>query len=275
MKSSSWTGERLETHIFNNTTIEHLHRYSLAITFCADKIVLDIACGDGYGSNLLAKNSLKVIGVDIKESVIVEAKKKYIRSNLSFLQGSTSNIPLTDSSVDVVVSFETIEHHDEHEQMMKEIKRVLKPAGLLIISSPDKKNYSEEANYTNPYHIKELYFEEFKQLIHTFFTNYHFYSQKIIQGSLIIHEKDKNLFTEYAGTFEDVNEIKDFKPVYHFCLASDQSIQELGNSFFRDDLNQFKNYQNYITNKYQQSYSYRLGNFLLFPFSFLKRLWSR
>jgi len=49
-----------------------------------------------------------------------------------------------------VISFETIEHHDEHEQMMKEIKRVLKPSGLLIISSPDKKNYSEDANYTNP-----------------------------------------------------------------------------------------------------------------------------
>ncbi|HEY4324112.1 MAG TPA: class I SAM-dependent methyltransferase [Mucilaginibacter sp.] len=275
MKKTVWTGERLETHILNNTTIEHLHRYSLAKTFCADKTILDIACGDGYGSNLLAKSALKVIGVDIAGDVIEVAKKKYSRSNLSFIQGSTSDIPLAENSVDVVVSFETIEHHDEHARMMEEIKRVLKPSGLLIISSPDKKNYSEEANYNNPYHVKELYFEEFKQLISQYFINYDFYSQKIVKGSLIINENDKNSFTEYAGTFDEVNEIKDFRPIYHFCLASDSPVQKLENSFFRDDLNQNENLREDTIKLVQQSYRYRLGSIILSPFGFIKKLWYR
>ncbi len=275
MKKTAWTGERLETHILNNTTVEHLHRYSLADTLCTGKTVLDIACGDGYGSNLLAKNALKVTGVDIAGDVVETAKKKYTRSNLSFIQGSASDIPLPENSIDVVVSFETIEHHDQHEQMMEEIKRVLKPSGLLIISSPDKKNYSEEANYVNPYHVKELYFEEFKQLIGKYFTGHDFYSQKIVKGSLIINGDDKNSFTEYGGTFDEVNEIKDFKPVYHFCLASDGPVPTLKNSFFRDDFNQDANLREDTIKLVQQSLSYRLGHALLSPFSFIKRLWSR
>jgi len=65
MKTKNWTGERLETHILNVITIEHLHRYALALPHSTGKIVLDIACGDGYGSNLLARNAVSVIGVDI------------------------------------------------------------------------------------------------------------------------------------------------------------------------------------------------------------------
>jgi ubiquinone/menaquinone biosynthesis C-methylase UbiE len=275
MKTKNWTGERLETHILNVITIEHLHRYALALPHCTGKIVLDIACGDGYGSNLLACNAICVTGVDIAEDVIIEAREKYTRKNLSFKQGSTSAIPLPENSVDVVVSFETIEHHAEHEQMMKEIKRVLRPTGILIISSPDKKNYSEETNYQNPYHIKELYFEEFRDLINNFFTNYDFYSQKLVTGSLIINEKDKNSFTEYGGTFEGVNEIKDFKPAYRICIASDQDIPKLENSLFRNELNQFETAWRDGVDHVKHSLSYRLGNFLLSPFSFLKRLWSR
>jgi ubiquinone/menaquinone biosynthesis C-methylase UbiE len=191
------------------------------------------------------------------------------------LQGSTSAIPLPDDSVDVVVSFETIEHHAEHEHMMREIKRVLKPAGQLIISSPDKKYYSDEANYQNPYHIKELYIEDFKNLIKNFFTHYDFYSQKSAQGSLIISENDKNSFTEYSGTFEGVNEIRDYKPVYHICLASDKDIPKLENSFFLDELIQLGTVWREGIDLVKQSLSYRLGNFLLSPFSLLKRLWSR
>jgi len=63
---------------------------------------------------------------------------------------------------DLVVSFETIEHHDEHEQMLAEVKRVLKPDGMAIISSPDKAIYTDKPEYHNSFHVKELYREEFE-----------------------------------------------------------------------------------------------------------------
>ncbi len=133
-----WTGERLETFVLNETTVEHLHRYGIVMPFIEDKTVLDIACGEGYGSKLLSSKALKVIGVDIDLETIEKASKKYGSSNLTFIQGSADKIPVKDGSIDTVVSFETIEHHDKHNEMMNEIKRVLKPGGILIISSPEK-----------------------------------------------------------------------------------------------------------------------------------------
>lgn len=63
-KIKDWTGERLETFVFNETTIEHLHRYAIAMEFCSGKTVLDIACGEGYGSNLLSAKATHVTGMD-------------------------------------------------------------------------------------------------------------------------------------------------------------------------------------------------------------------
>src|SRR5690349_4921310 len=116
-----WTGERLETNIHSQVTAEHLHRYALAMEYVQDKTVLDIACGEGYGSNLLAQKAKSVVGVDIDKFIVSEAKNKYRKSNLSFLEGSA---PLDDQSIDVVVSFETLEHTSNHEQFLSEIKRV-------------------------------------------------------------------------------------------------------------------------------------------------------
>ena len=103
-------------------------------------MVLDIASGEGYGSALLASGATRVTGVDIDPQTVQGATQKYSsnNSNLEFKQGSADNIPLHSGLFDVVVSFETIEHHDNHVEMMREIKRVLKLGGLLIISSPDK-----------------------------------------------------------------------------------------------------------------------------------------
>jgi ubiquinone/menaquinone biosynthesis C-methylase UbiE len=184
--SSKFTGERLETSIFNGNTINHLHRYAIAMPLVKGKTVLDIASGEGYGSHFLSFESLKVYGVDIDKESIDNAKIKYTRDNLEFFVGSTSHIPLETNSVDVVISYETIEHHDEHEQMMSEIKRVLKPEGTLIISSPDKYFYSDKRNYNNPFHVKELYKADFTELISKYFKNYSLYSQSYIYGSSLI-----------------------------------------------------------------------------------------
>src|SRR5687767_13069224 len=124
MRQKQIKGERLETENFNENTSEHLHRYALASFLSENKVVLDIACGEGYGSNLIARKAKQVVGVDIDVATIGLAQKKYIVPNLEFKVGSAAEIPCNDKFFDMVFSFETLEHHDKHTEMMQEIKRV-------------------------------------------------------------------------------------------------------------------------------------------------------
>lgn len=179
------TGERYLPEFDGDWTLEHLHRYLLACELAADKIVLDIACGDGYGSAMLAKHAVDVTGVDIDSPTVERARSKYKANNLRFLQGSATAIPMDDSSVDLVVSFETIEHLTEQESMLCEINRVLRSNGMLLISSPDKYEYSDVPGYQNPFHPKELYREEFDALLQRHFAYHSLLGQRVIFGSVI------------------------------------------------------------------------------------------
>jgi ubiquinone/menaquinone biosynthesis C-methylase UbiE len=170
--------------------LEHVHRYLLAREFAKDKAVLDIACGEGFGSEILANSARSVVGVDIASEAVEHAAARYRQGNVQFKQGSCAEIPLDSDSVDLVVSFETIEHHDEHRVMMAEIKRVLRPDGMLIISSPDKKEYSILPNYRNPFHVRELFKEEFEELIRVYFKILALLSQRIVYGSGILPEAE-------------------------------------------------------------------------------------
>jgi ubiquinone/menaquinone biosynthesis C-methylase UbiE len=237
-----WTGERLVTQIDNDiSTIEHLHRYALALEFVEEKYVLDIASGEGYGSNLLAQKAKRVIGVDISKEAVEFASQKYERSNLEFRYGTADRIPVEDKSVDIVVSFETLEHHHKHDEMMREIKRILKADGILIMSTPDKSIYEKRCP-DNPFHLKEITFDEFKELINKYFSSSVFLDQRIIFGSLITARgsNSHNEIRNYSGQFEYVQKGLISSPKLKFinqaffsiCLSSDQDILFEASSFF-------------------------------------------
>jgi ubiquinone/menaquinone biosynthesis C-methylase UbiE len=137
----AWTGERLVTTCHRPLVFEHVHRYAVACALAEGKRVLDIACGEGYGANLLARTASKVVGVDVDPTTIEHARRKYRDRNLEFSVGDCLEIPCADQSIDLVASFETIEHIADHERFLSEIKRVLAPGGLAMISSPDKAAY--------------------------------------------------------------------------------------------------------------------------------------
>ncbi|MGE0800689.1 MAG: glycoside hydrolase family 99-like domain-containing protein [Lautropia sp.] len=181
----TFTGERFVPAVVGDIELEHIHRYLLAEALVADRRVLDIACGEGYGSNILRRSAASVVGVDIDEAAVMHARGAYAQDGLEFQVGSCAAIPLGDASVDVVVSFETIEHHDAHEAMMREIRRVLAPGGLLVISSPDKREYSDVPRFKNQYHVRELYAEEFGELLGRHFRHSRIYCQKVLYGSVI------------------------------------------------------------------------------------------
>ncbi|WNV05355.1 glycosyltransferase [Candidatus Methylospira mobilis] len=229
-----FTGERFVPGEHGDIALEHLHRYVQACGIVAGKIALDIACGEGYGSAILANKASQVIGVDIARDAVQHARKRYKKENLKYMVGSCAEIPLPDASVDVVVSFETIEHHDQHDRMIQEIKRVLRPDGVLLISNPDKYYYSIERGYSNPHHIKELYHHEFKHLIETYFRNCAYFGQRIVYGSGIFAE---SMSSQQARTYwleDDVVKESDGlpNPYYRIAVASDGRLPLLPSGIF-------------------------------------------
>jgi len=267
----NWTGERLETYVHGEFVSEHLHRYCIASNFVKDKIILDIASGEGYGSNLLASSAKSVIGVDIDEVAIAKAKIKYPKSNLSFLHGSADKIPVDDHSIDVLISFETIEHHDKHLEMFSEIKRVLKTDGILIMSSPDKKYYTDIPNKINTFHVKELYLEEFEQLVSSHFKNYDVYFQKYIDRSSFFAPVDEfNSLLIYSGDFNSVS-FQKLDPLYNIIIASDSPVKKLEKSIF-DGAVLSEKLSNDIVKSIQSSPTFTIGRVVTYPFYKLKKI---
>jgi GT2 family glycosyltransferase/SAM-dependent methyltransferase len=218
-----WTGERLVPYHFGDTAVEHLHRYAFALEYVGGKEVLDIACGEGYGTYLLSDVAANVIGVDISADVIAHAIGKY-GNRISFRQGSCIDIPLNNSSVDAVVSFETLEHIAEHELMLREVKRVLRTDGILIISTPDKLFCSDLPKNNNPFHVKELYREAFICLMESYFKRVLIFNQKICHTSVLAPTAGAPLtgFRHYLGDFRSVRHGGEIMgPLFNLAVATD------------------------------------------------------
>jgi len=233
----AWTGERLTTNGPPQVEIEHLHRYFLARALCRDLDVLDVAAGEGYGSALMAQTARSVIGVEVSADAVAHASETYTRANLRFLHGDARRLPLEDASVDVVVSFETIEHFYEHDQFVAEVRRVLRRGGRFIASSPDRDVYSPAGSAANPHHVRELSRNEFSALLQGRFAHVHLLGQRPMIGSALVSDGDgavPSLTFEKRGAthFEAVVGLP--RPVYYVAVASDRPIDCVPDSLYID-----------------------------------------
>ncbi len=163
---AEFTGERVvpgevDVDLWN----EHLARYHFASRLARSKRVLDAGCGAGYGSALLAQDALEVFGVDLKTEAVAYARAHYSEPNLFFAQGSCAALPLASASLDLIVAFEVIEHIAEWRDFLAEARRVLRPSGQFVVSTPNKDYYtaSRGTSGLNPYHVHEFTYEEFLQ----------------------------------------------------------------------------------------------------------------
>ena len=190
MEEQKFSGERFIPEMNDaELEIEHLQRYCTVSEHVANWDVLDAACGEGYGSRILAEMAKSVVGIDIDAATIASACKKYSDChNLQFYQGSIADLSMIKSqSKDAVISFETIEHvsRELQEAFLKEIKRVLKPEGILIMSTPDKKEYSDRYQFHNQFHVAEFYVDEFIAFLSQEFQNIQLYNQYLEVASFI------------------------------------------------------------------------------------------
>lgn len=190
MDEQNFSGERFLPEMNDaELEIEHLQRYHTVSRYVTDLDVLDAACGEGYGSSILAEKARSVVGIDIDAATVAAAGRKYSgRPNLCFHQGSVADLSIIESqSKDAVISFETIEHvsRELQEAFLKEIKRVLKPDGFLVMSTPDKKEYSDRYQFHNKFHVAEFYVPEFVAFLKQEFRNIRLYNQYLEVGAFI------------------------------------------------------------------------------------------
>ncbi|RAV13793.1 glycosyltransferase [Paenibacillus contaminans] len=220
-----FTGERFTPSLDDKQLeTEHLQRYYSITELVKGKVVLDAACGEGYGAFYIAQYAKTVYGIDIDHDTIFHANQKYGKANLHYKQGSVEKLEIPECSIDVVISFETIEHVDESQQhtFLKEIKRVLKKDGIVIISTPDKYLYSDLPRYDNPFHIKEFYKDEFRDFLEGYFANVKMYFQRFEVVSLLGNEMCESFDDIQINDGERLNKGK-----YMVAVCGDLDISDV------------------------------------------------
>ncbi len=174
-----FTGERVvpglvDPNLFN----EHLARYRFAARFADGRRVLDAGCGSGYGTAELA-SAATVVAMDVSADAMAHARRKFGRTGVHFLQGACEWLPFADASFDLVVAFEVIEHLAGWRELLSEARRILRPPGVLLVSTPNKAWYTESraAAGPNPFHVREFEYGEFEAALESVFPHVHLWSQ--------------------------------------------------------------------------------------------------
>ena len=178
--------ERFTPGLEGQIWYEHWHRYHFAAAFAAGREVLDAACGEGYGSALLARHAARVTGVDASAETAALARRRYgTAANLEYAQGRCEALPVPDGSIDLFVSFETLEHLGSPRALIAEASRVLRADGVFMVSTPNKRVYTDQTGYHNPYHPSEMYESEFVDALRERFGAVRLFGQRVDAYSAI------------------------------------------------------------------------------------------
>ena len=191
-----YTGERIipedsfcgpKTNIYK----EHFSRYNFAAQYVKNKKILDIACGVGYGCKILVDGGASfVIGGDISDESINYANNHYKSEKNEFIKQNLEKLDFEDKAFDCVISFETLEHIKEQKKVISELSRIIKPGGILIISTPNKDSRTSVEDNANIFHEKELTIKEFEDILKEHFPKIELFSQRLIKnmgiGKIII-----------------------------------------------------------------------------------------
>ena len=160
------TGERTVPDLAEENYWFRRHEvvYRRLVERCRDRDVLEAGAGEGYGADLIADVARRVIGLDYDESSVAHIRARYPR--VEMLHGNLAALPLPDASVDVVVNFQVIEHLWDQGQFVAECLRVLRPGGVLLMSTPNRITFTPGSDVPlNPFHTRELNAAEMTELL--------------------------------------------------------------------------------------------------------------
>lgn len=160
------TGERTvpDLAVENYWFRRHQVVYQRLVPRCAGREVLEAGCGEGYGADLIAGLARRVVAVDYDAAAVAHVRGRYPR--VEVMRANLARLPLQDASMDVVVNFQVIEHLWDQAQFLRECARVLRPAGLLMVSTPNRITFSPGRDTPlNPFHTRELTAAELAALL--------------------------------------------------------------------------------------------------------------
>lgn len=142
-------------------------RHEAAYEFAGDLVsgtVLEVGCGEGYGTALLAPRTGLIIGVDYDELTVAHAVRTY--PDPRFVRGNLAALPVRDSSIRAVVTLQVIEHVWNHAEFIGECVRVLRPEGFLLVTTPNRLTFSPGLDAPiNPFHTVEFTAAELAELL--------------------------------------------------------------------------------------------------------------
>jgi SAM-dependent methyltransferase len=199
-ESMSWA----DASIFSGYA-NHAQRYGFAFRYCSGKRVIDVGCGIGYGSHLLASNgAVSVLGVDLSAEAIAEASARYQRENLRFVQGDAERLADIShewtSQPQVVVSFENLEHlHDPSAFLSSASKILAGTGGVLVLSTPNAARESDGSQ--NPYHMNEFTREELQGLLVSVGGRLTWYGQWETWDFRLRAAKERAAFRQMVGVY--------------------------------------------------------------------------
>ena len=144
---------------------QHLAVYEYAQQFVKDRVVMDLGCGEGYGTALLAKTAKKAVGVDYSSQAIAKARQNYKYDNIEFICSRVDRLKIESETFDVITAFQLIEHLSSPGIFLSEVQRLLKHQGLFFLSTPNKK----ASIIRHPYHFREYDQDELRVLLKNHF----------------------------------------------------------------------------------------------------------
>lgn len=171
------TGERALPESFESVEeylsfLRHLFAYEhVSRIIPAGLRWLEIGFGEGYGTSLLASRAGEIVGLDTNADAVAHASRKYEKDNCSFVLYNGSGLPFEPESFDVVASFQVIEHIEDDGQFLADIKRVLKPSGQLVLTTPNRSYRLKPGQKPwNRFHVREYYPHELEALLNSVFS---------------------------------------------------------------------------------------------------------
>ncbi len=224
------SGERpLVKSAYRSIIASVIARYKFASDFAKGKTVLDIGCGSGIGLGFLAESADVVVGTDYSEETVEYARKDNHNANLTFTVMDCKDLKFDDGEFDLVTSFNLIEHIHEQDKLIQEVKRVLKPNGIFICSTPNTTVFNPRGKY-NDFHVHEFTLSELKTLFEKYFNEVKIFGQlyNSAEASILFHPLNKYLhrLKELSGPLKCLFPLMRVIIVYLFSGEKPSDITE-------------------------------------------------